>query len=421
MGSIGVLVIILGLFYVVLGAPVFGTYNCDSVQFPINNNALLAQGGRYGIAVSSGNSYSILLQFNLTGNTLPGTVFSPYFTVYTGQNYALLDLSSSTVSIIDTAPALNTCPLTLPAIANEATRVVNVARSANGIIYRNTYLDQAAANLVNNQNPAINPIYSNDTAPGTTTSTFIAGTGSVPNPGSTVQSLFTSTIVNSVRQSREMGVYYDSNAGRLGYVFSSRNVACGNGVLDGSDQCDDSNTVSGDGCSSTCQIEAGYTCTQDAFNPISVCTRSSNVTQSVSRSPSIAPSSTSGSSASSTPTASRAIVGSSASNSGRAPSTSGNNPNTSNSNSASTTMSTSASRSVGSSGSSSPSVSGSNSVSRSVGAASESTSPSSNGLASLTTDPNLSSSPSSSNSGFVLAPTTTGSSSSLCSWMKVLF
>lgn len=30
---------------------------------------------------------------------------------------------------------------------------------------------------------------------------------------------------------------------------------CGNGVLDAGEQCDDSNTVSGDGCSSTCKVE----------------------------------------------------------------------------------------------------------------------------------------------------------------------
>jgi len=32
---------------------------------------------------------------------------------------------------------------------------------------------------------------------------------------------------------------------------------CGNGVLDNSESCDDANTVDGDGCSSTCQLDAG--------------------------------------------------------------------------------------------------------------------------------------------------------------------
>lgn len=35
---------------------------------------------------------------------------------------------------------------------------------------------------------------------------------------------------------------------------------CGNGVQNLGEQCDDSNNISEDGCSSTCQIEAGYTC-----------------------------------------------------------------------------------------------------------------------------------------------------------------
>ncbi|QSQ13154.1 DUF4215 domain-containing protein [Myxococcus landrumensis] len=35
---------------------------------------------------------------------------------------------------------------------------------------------------------------------------------------------------------------------------------CGNGMLDGSEQCDDANTTSGDGCTATCTIETGYTC-----------------------------------------------------------------------------------------------------------------------------------------------------------------
>ena len=36
---------------------------------------------------------------------------------------------------------------------------------------------------------------------------------------------------------------------------------CGNGVMDEGEQCDDGNDLSGDGCSSACQIESGYECT----------------------------------------------------------------------------------------------------------------------------------------------------------------
>ncbi|MEC8051961.1 MAG: hypothetical protein VX210_14310 [Myxococcota bacterium] len=36
--------------------------------------------------------------------------------------------------------------------------------------------------------------------------------------------------------------------------------ACGNSVLDGIETCDDGNTTGGDGCSTSCQVEAGYQC-----------------------------------------------------------------------------------------------------------------------------------------------------------------
>ena len=35
---------------------------------------------------------------------------------------------------------------------------------------------------------------------------------------------------------------------------------CGDGILEGNEKCDDGNINSGDGCSSTCTIEKGYTC-----------------------------------------------------------------------------------------------------------------------------------------------------------------
>lgn len=36
-------------------------------------------------------------------------------------------------------------------------------------------------------------------------------------------------------------------------------VACGNGVIDTGEECDDGNYVNGDGCTS-CAIDLGYTC-----------------------------------------------------------------------------------------------------------------------------------------------------------------
>ena len=37
---------------------------------------------------------------------------------------------------------------------------------------------------------------------------------------------------------------------------------CGNGVLDGTEQCDDGNVESGDGCSKICQVESNYDCSK---------------------------------------------------------------------------------------------------------------------------------------------------------------
>jgi len=37
-------------------------------------------------------------------------------------------------------------------------------------------------------------------------------------------------------------------------------TACGNGVLDPGEGCDDGNIYSGDGCSNACVIENGYWC-----------------------------------------------------------------------------------------------------------------------------------------------------------------
>ena len=38
---------------------------------------------------------------------------------------------------------------------------------------------------------------------------------------------------------------------------------CGNNQLDGLETCDDGNNEGGDGCSSSCQIEAGFQCSDD--------------------------------------------------------------------------------------------------------------------------------------------------------------
>ena len=44
-------------------------------------------------------------------------------------------------------------------------------------------------------------------------------------------------------------------------VETSLRPFCGDGVLSGTEACDDDNQLSGDGCSSVCEVEPGYTCT----------------------------------------------------------------------------------------------------------------------------------------------------------------
>ncbi|WP_395053684.1 DUF4215 domain-containing protein [Flavobacterium sp.] len=46
---------------------------------------------------------------------------------------------------------------------------------------------------------------------------------------------------------------------------------CGNGIISGSETCDDGNTTSNDGCNSTCNVETGYICVGTPSNCSSIC------------------------------------------------------------------------------------------------------------------------------------------------------
>ncbi|MEB2283865.1 MAG: DUF4215 domain-containing protein [Myxococcales bacterium] len=46
---------------------------------------------------------------------------------------------------------------------------------------------------------------------------------------------------------------------------------CGDGIVSGGEACDDGNSVPGDGCSSACQVEAGYTCVDSPSTCSPVC------------------------------------------------------------------------------------------------------------------------------------------------------
>lgn len=48
-------------------------------------------------------------------------------------------------------------------------------------------------------------------------------------------------------------------------------VACGDGNVDTGEECDDAGVVAGDGCSSTCTVEAGWACSGDPSVCVSLC------------------------------------------------------------------------------------------------------------------------------------------------------
>jgi cysteine-rich repeat protein len=53
------------------------------------------------------------------------------------------------------------------------------------------------------------------------------------------------------------GTSATSAADRFTYIVTP---TCGDGTIDPGEQCDDGNTISGDGCSAQCQIESCFTC-----------------------------------------------------------------------------------------------------------------------------------------------------------------
>jgi fibro-slime domain-containing protein len=48
-------------------------------------------------------------------------------------------------------------------------------------------------------------------------------------------------------------------------------VTCGDGVVGGDEQCDDKNTVANDGCSDTCKLEDGFTCPYPGLACVPIC------------------------------------------------------------------------------------------------------------------------------------------------------
>ena len=51
---------------------------------------------------------------------------------------------------------------------------------------------------------------------------------------------------------------------------SACNAVCGDGALSQLEQCDDNNTLGGDGCGAQCEIEIGYACVSSASETATV-------------------------------------------------------------------------------------------------------------------------------------------------------
>jgi len=55
--------------------------------------------------------------------------------------------------------------------------------------------------------------------------------------------------------------YDDTEFGTYTFRATATDSACGNGTITAAEVCDDGNTTNNDGCSATCDVEAGYACT----------------------------------------------------------------------------------------------------------------------------------------------------------------
>ncbi|MBD3203001.1 MAG: hypothetical protein GF411_01720, partial [Candidatus Lokiarchaeota archaeon] len=73
---------------------------------------------------------------------------------------------------------------------------------------------------------------------------------------------YSSTNVSSlIDRVPNSGWQWINDTGWAGWADSGMMEMCGDGVIDGAEECDDDNMNNGDGCSDSCEIEPGYVCT----------------------------------------------------------------------------------------------------------------------------------------------------------------
>ncbi len=71
------------------------------------------------------------------------------------------------------------------------------------------------------------------------------------------------TQLNGITTGPDGNIWFTQfNANKLGKIQVCPGTGiCGNGIREGTEQCEDRNSLSGDGCSASCAVEAGFTCT----------------------------------------------------------------------------------------------------------------------------------------------------------------
>ena len=228
---------------------------------PINNN-----GGFWGISLSSG---------------------SYYFTALIGQAPGGLATAVATINVVrPTMTAVSSCSPQLQVNLDwtdiPGAVCYNVTRSGLG------FLTQACTSSFTDNTVSPNTSY-------TYTSIAVYGSGApIPNTDASASvttgscgSLCGNSITNSGEQcdaGSQNGVactpsygssctYCSNSTSPGGGIPQCRNVTmqgdfCGNGIITSPETCDDADANSGDGCSSSCAIEPGWTCTGQP----SVCT-----------------------------------------------------------------------------------------------------------------------------------------------------
>jgi len=138
------------------------------------------------------------------------------------------------------------------------------SKSVQGIVhdYYNNVLCQTPVEYVDCEEPTTTTTTttttSSTTTSSTTTTTTVPSTTTTTIPNTTTTTSSTTTTTNIV---------YHGGGGGGGSTYTAS--ICGNGKVEGTEECDDGNKVSGDGCDENCKVEDSWECSGSP----SVCTQ----------------------------------------------------------------------------------------------------------------------------------------------------